>query len=348
MIISSFEFFIYGMCVMFYSMMTWMFWRKGSDNLSRLIMWIMLLQDIECFKDLMFSTDIASAVFSWHIITALDMVIIPLYVFVLMELCKPGWFSLRRFVIHEIPFVLLPILFVCSDNSLWFYLLMAWGGIYGTATLVLTFFLISRYHKQLKERFSYQENINLNWLRGILITFWVILLVWTFGGILSNVFADDAYMLSSLALWIVVCYFLYKHETVIDELKEDETVGEIGEMSDEPKEYALPKELKEKLQQAFDVDKLYLNPRLKLSDIASRVGTNRTYISRFFNKDNGQTFYDYVNSLRVKHAEHLLRTTSLPISTIAEQSGFTSMSTFRRAFADYHDCSPTGYRKADS
>nr|WP_294874574.1 hypothetical protein [Prevotella sp.] len=134
-------------------------------------MWIMLLQDMECFKDLFFFAYDGQLHLGWHLMTSVDMVIIPFYVFVLMELCKPGWFSFKKLGLHELPFVALPILFFCTDKSIWYDMLIGWGGIYGTATLVLTFFFISQYHRQLKERFSYQENINLNWLRGILVTF---------------------------------------------------------------------------------------------------------------------------------------------------------------------------------
>ena len=37
--------FVYGMSMMFFSMMAWMFWRKGSDWLFRLIMILMLIVD---------------------------------------------------------------------------------------------------------------------------------------------------------------------------------------------------------------------------------------------------------------------------------------------------------------
>lgn len=86
MLTDSLDYFIYGMCVMFYSMMVWMFWRKGRDTLTQLIMWIMLLQDMECFKDLFFFAYDGQLHLGWHLMTSVDMVIIPFYVFVLMEL----------------------------------------------------------------------------------------------------------------------------------------------------------------------------------------------------------------------------------------------------------------------
>ena len=35
--------FVYGMSMMFFSMMVWMFWLKGSDRLFRLIMILILI-----------------------------------------------------------------------------------------------------------------------------------------------------------------------------------------------------------------------------------------------------------------------------------------------------------------
>lgn len=343
--INSVEYFLYGMCVMFYSMMVWMFWRKGKEMLPRLIMWIMLIQDLECFKDLLFFYYDGQLQLGWHLMTGVDMIIIPFYVFVLMELCKPGWFSIRKFVLHEVPFVLLPVLFVCTGNSIWYSILIVWGVIYGTVTLVLTFIFISQYHRQLKERFSYQENINLNWLRAILITFWIILLIWTICSFTNDNLTDEAYLVCSLGMWMIVCYFVYKHESVIDELNDTESDEMTQRVEVDSKDYQLQPELSETVRRLFEQEKLYLNPRLKLSDVARKVGTNRTYLSRFFNQGNGQTFYDYVNQLRVCYAERLLvNSPSKPIAIIAEESGFNSLSTFRRVFNSYYHCSPLEYR----
>ena len=346
--ISSVECFLYGMCVMFYSMMVWMFWRKGKEALPRLIMWIMLIQNFECFKDLVFFYFDEQLQLGWHLMTAVDMIIIPFYVFVLMELCKPGWFSIRKIVLHEIPFVLFPVLFFCTGSSIWYDCLIAWGAIYGTVTLVLTFIFISQYHRQLKERFSYQENINLNWLRGILVTFWGILLVWTISSFTTDNLTDELYLVCSLGMWMIVCYFVYKHESVIDELNDTEVEETSRRIETDLKDYQLQPELSEMVRKLFEEEKLYLNPRLKLSDVARKVGTNRTYLSRFFNQENGQTFYDYVNQLRVKYAEKLLAKTSEPVILIAEQSGFNSLSTFRRVFYNYHRCSPVEFRNQNN
>lgn len=208
------------------------------------------------------------------------MFIIPFYSFVLMELVKPGWTTWRKAAMLELPFVLLPSIYCVTGNNIYFYILSVWGAVYGLTTFVVMFFLIRRYHRQLKERFSYQENINLNWLLAILSSCFLILIIWTMSCFVINVDFDDLYMVLSLAIWMFICDFVYKHESVIDELTDSDT-GPIGDDLDDG---CVEQGLAATVRQLFEEEKIYLNPKLKLSDVARMVGTNRTYLSRFFRR----------------------------------------------------------------
>lgn len=208
------------------------------------------------------------------------MFIIPFYSFVLMELVKPGWTTWRKAVMLELPFVLLPAIYCVTGNNICFYILTVWGAVYGLTTFVVMFFLIRRYHRQLKERFSYQENINLNWLLAILSSCFLILIIWTMSCFVINVDFDDLYMVLSLAIWMFICDFVYKHESVIDELTDSDT-GPIGNGLDDG---CVEQGLAATVRQLFEEVRIYLNPKLKLSDVARMVGTNRTYLSRFFRR----------------------------------------------------------------
>lgn len=66
--------FVYGMSMMFFSMMAWMFWRKGSDRLFRLIMILMLIVDAQCLKDILsfYFTGFGNEE-NWFLISAADM-----------------------------------------------------------------------------------------------------------------------------------------------------------------------------------------------------------------------------------------------------------------------------------
>lgn len=186
---------------MFFSMMAWMFGRKGSERLFRLIMLLMLIADAQCLKDLvLFYYKGFDSTEGWYFTSAVDMFIIPFYSFVLMELVKPGWTTWTKAVVLELPFVLLPLLFLISGANIYFYILSVWGAVYGVTTFVVLFFLIRRYHRQLKERFSYQENINLSWLLAILGSFFLILVIWTFSCFVIDEGFDNLYMVCSLAI----------------------------------------------------------------------------------------------------------------------------------------------------
>ena len=94
----------------------------------------------------------------------------------------------------------------------------------------------------------------------------------------------------------------------------------------------------------FDRDGIWLNPNLKLSDVARAAGTNRTYVSAYFNAESGSNFYDFVNRYRITHACRLLSSSSDSLKLIAEQSGFNSQQSFIRVFRKVKRMTPSEYR----
>lgn len=99
------------------------------------------------------------------------------------------------------------------------------------------------------------------------------------------------------------------------------------------------------LQQYFEQSKPYLNPELDLSQVATSTGYTRNQISFFLNQVRGQTFYTFLNQLRLDEAlERLNAQRPAPrIEEIASASGFNSLSTFYRCFKQKTGCSPKVY-----
>lgn len=121
--------FIYGMSMMFFSMMAFLFWRKGKEMLFRMIMWLMIVVDLQLVKDMVFFLIYGFAnEHAWYLTSSLDMMIIPFYSFVLMELVKPGWFRWVKALMLELPFLLLPVFYIFTHNIIWFYVLSVWGN----------------------------------------------------------------------------------------------------------------------------------------------------------------------------------------------------------------------------
>lgn len=337
-------YFIYGLCVMFYLIMSWFFWRKNEALLSRLVAILMLVIGLQCIKDLFFiSPEYNSDMYIWSVMTSMDMVAVPLYGFILAELCRPGSLTLRSMVGQMIPFVLLPLLFIFTRLFIFFYIEVAWTAIYGGGYAIWAALTIPKYHKILKQRFSYTENINLNWIKVSLLSFFVILVLWIIDCMVVDLNIEAIYLLGSVMIWMWVCYFIYKHESVIDELNEPSDNTEVATIDIIPGD-----ELHQRIRQLFDDERIYLNPQLKLSDVAALTNSNRTYISRCFNEHHGKTFFEFVNEYRVDHAKELLRSTSERMEIVAEQSGFSSRQSFHRVFLKIAGCPPEQYRKEEN
>lgn len=336
---------------MFYGMTTWIFWRRGG-KLSRLVAGLMLLICLGCIKDtfaLMHSTP--GDEFIWSLITVLDLIVVPMYTFVLRELVRPDSTNRRELIVHETPFVVLPALYIVTESPIVYYANVILAVTYGTYFLIWTQIQIPKYHARLKEQFSYTENINLNWLRLILYTFYFILALWGIDSIMFKLDLEQTYLILSLIFWIVIDFYIYKHDSVISGL-----ACHISEEStpDDNYEILTPKELPtaayndpqlcSRIDDLFKNEKIFLNPNLKLSDIAKAADTNRTYTSNYFNNTLGTTFYDYVNGLRIDYACQLLKTLPDPIKVIAEMSGYNSPQAFIRVFKSIKRMSPTEYR----
>lgn len=327
---------------MFYGMMTWFFLHKNRDLLSRLVAVLMIVMCVQCVKDLFFITpETETDAGVCMVMTSMDMIAVPLYAFILIELCRPGVLNVRTMVLHELPFILFPVLFVITHERLFYYADVMWAAVYGFRYALWTVVRIPKYHRMLKERFSYEENIDLNWLRYILLSFFVILSLWIVDCLVINFNIEAVYMVGSLLIWMFICYFLYKHESVIDELNEP-VIADISATALDDEATGL----KNKILDLFEKKQIYLNPQLRLSDVAAMANSNRTYVSRFFNDSHGKTFFEFVNEYRVNYAMTLLKSSGKKLDEIAEQSGFSSRQSFHRVFSKIAGCTPEEYRQS--
>jgi len=336
-------YFIYGLCVMFYFMMAWLFYRKDKELLSRLVTVLMLVIGMQCLKDLLFIKPIAELdETDWMIITSSDAIAIPLYAFILIELCSPASLTRRTIILHELLFFVPFVLFFITRDIIYYYAEILEALVYGLCYTVWAVFAIPKYHTLLKRRFSYTENINLNWLRAIFLSFVFILALWIADSLHAGYSLEILYMVSSLVVWMFIAYYMYKHESVLDELC-DGMDTDLAPATDATETEM--SEIGRRISLLFDKDQIFLNPNLKVSDIATAIGTNRTYVSEFFNKEEECSFYDYVNRARIEYACTLLDGSDANIMKIAELSGFNSSQSFIRVFSKLKGISPTRYRK---
>ncbi|EET62103.1 transcriptional regulator, AraC family [Marvinbryantia formatexigens DSM 14469] len=85
---------------------------------------------------------------------------------------------------------------------------------------------------------------------------------------------------------------------------------------------------------------------ISLSSVAAQFGTGKFVLSRIFSNVLGVSFTDYVNSLRLSHAQHLLASTDRNILDIALECGYHNQQTFNRVFKARFSCTPKEFRKS--
>jgi AraC-like DNA-binding protein len=80
---------------------------------------------------------------------------------------------------------------------------------------------------------------------------------------------------------------------------------------------------------------------LALAEIA---GMSRSVFAARFAAALGQSPMEYLRSLRLARAAQLLTSTDLPVKSVASRVGYSSRSSFTRAFCACHGVGPTAYR----
>lgn len=84
--------------------------------------------------------------------------------------------------------------------------------------------------------------------------------------------------------------------------------------------------------------------KITLEDAAGHFGLTTAYFSRYFKRQFGVTFSDYLTDLRLRHAYQKLITSDRDITTIALESGFTNLSSFYHAFRRTYHMTPKELR----
>ncbi len=106
--------------------------------------------------------------------------------------------------------------------------------------------------------------------------------------------------------------------------------------------------LKEQLHQLMLNEKPFLNPKLTLLELAEMIETNTHALSRVINEGFDRNFYDFVNFYRVEEFKRLVNQAdhkNLTFLAIAYEVGFSSKTTFNRAFKKLEGHTPREYHK---
>ena len=206
---------------------------------------------------------------------------------------------------------------------------------------------ITQFNRQIVENYSFVENKMLTTLKPLLLVFAIASLASFISNIIGrHNFIDSPGMLAvpSLAFSILLLLIghtgIHQHFTA-KELQEDmrEPESTPAEKEDEPR--PVVDAIGEEIVRVVDGEQLFLQPNLKINDLAQRLNTNREYIYRAINIGMGQSFADFINSRRIDDASRLLEESpQTPLSEVAQKSGFSSPSAFYRNWKRFKNYPP--------
>jgi AraC-like DNA-binding protein len=246
-----------------------------------------------------------------------------------------------------------------KDLSDW-YQQLGWLWMIGYAILSIRHY--NQYRKVIFDVVSYADSVKFAWIKRYLVVFvlmqvllGVFLFLYPEWGSFSNKWWYY-FAFSILSFYIALEGYVNVYQVNFpfdfsekrqDYLFENEAIISENEIieNEEKNSYNL-EEWRPKLLTLIEAERLYENPRLALTDIAEKLQTNPTMVSRVVNHCFDMNFNDFVNNYRVEAVKLMLSQNLHQKHTllgIAYDAGFNSKTTFNRVFKKNTGLSPKEY-----
>jgi AraC-like DNA-binding protein len=210
--------------------------------------------------------------------------------------------------------------------------------------LGLSIQLLKNYQVYVANNFSETSSIRLNWLKIVLIILVILCVQWLIEIILRdffNLYFNYDYSIQILGIMALVLAVGGIRQANLSEVNFEEEITQKTHVQ-------IDKRILEQIKSGMDIQKLYLNPTLTLSEFAKELKLNPKIVSQQINTGLSKSFNDFVNEYRVEEVKKRLNSSDLERLTIlgiAYDSGFNSKTTFNRIFKDFTGVAPRDFLK---
>jgi len=222
-----------------------------------------------------------------------------------------------------------------------------------TVYLILKSFKLIKIHQyEIKQNYSYIEDIDFEWLRIFLIIttiLWIIFI--PVGMILIKlekiiIVYQVVLILLSVSVFIIGFYGFHHSNIFILHSLKNETQQANLKSSDSKSNEDYMEDIKQ-LKKYMETEKPYLEYKLSLAQLSLKMGWSTTYLSKILNKELNQNFYEFVNFYRMEEVKKLLKNESKYTNLgVAFDCGFNSKSSFHRIFKEVTGKTPNEYKKS--
>lgn len=226
--------------------------------------------------------------------------------------------------------------------------------VFNVVVMIYTFKIISAYEKDLTFDFKWVKS-ETNWLKKLIITGLIVCVLW-FIAIVFVVIYNLNQSLIFYPMWIGISILVYwigyvgLNKSTQLRKRIELRKKRILEFKNKKGKYNLSSESKSfiKIEKQIKQKKLYLNPNLNLQLLSKILNLSQGYISQTLNSNSQLNFNEYVNSLRIDDAKHMLKSTDFDNYTIVAiglECGFNSKSSFYSAFKKFTNKTPSEFKK---
>lgn len=127
-----------------------------------------------------------------------------------------------------------------------------------------------------------------------------------------------------------------------------ENTGSEAENASEEAQQDNYSKLTARMESILFEEKLFLEPGLTLDDLAAKLDTNRTYLSKAINEVYKTNFTNYINEARIKESIRLIYSGNpgnMTVEGIGREVGFNNRGTFISAFKKFTGLTPSYFSK---
>ncbi|WP_164851383.1 helix-turn-helix transcriptional regulator [Larkinella soli] len=226
-------------------------------------------------------------------------------------------------------------------------------AVYTVIYLLAAILALTRHTGRLKHFFSALNPRSLRWLRNFLLGLTALWVLWAL-----VLYYQSAKLYTAMEVLLMMYTYTVAYLHFLQPSGAAQVLTEPEDLPATPPKYEksnlTPEQAaiyQQALIQLMENQKLFLEPEITLTQLASHLNAPAYHVSQVLNTVSGLTFYDFINHYRVEEAKRELtnpRKSHLTILSIGLDAGFNSKASFNAVFKKVTGQTPSEYRKNPS
>lgn len=244
-------------------------------------------------------------------------------------------------------------------------------NLYFIVYLVMGLNFLKKFNQLFEESYSTIGQNNLNWYKYLIYGFIFIIIIDVLCTIYELFYPMIPWNIGTLVAFGLIGMFVYlgykgmfqsrilMPEFLLEKLTDTEVLTNEKSVEEQPdlktsrpaidtfSEFEV-QELKLKLNELLDEQKLYRDESLNLTELADKMGISNKRLSELLNQYLNVSFYNLINDYRIEEVKKRISSEEADkytLLSIAFDSGFQSKASFNRIFKQKTGISPSEYRK---